>query len=241
MNTHPEGLLDHYYQELSGLLLQNTSLSPSDEDVAIINALNNPPPVPVTARDIYVRRCRLAGDGIDSGFGRFRTEDLPLLLHLVQGAPALIGHRKEGLGVARFFGGEIAPDPRTGITYIIPKFYWMRAHSRSEDLRVNIDGGLWCEASLGFLFRQATCSLCGEEIRKCPHIPGKEYPQGLCYFYYDQIIKVTEGSFVYRGAQPGTGFMLNDTPFSPLNLETLPRFRLHGVWYRGFPEKWLPL
>lgn len=228
-----------YYQQLSGMLLGARPGEPSEEDIRLINTLQNPPPVPVTARDIYVRRCRLAGDAIDSGFGRFRTEDLPKLLKMVQGAPALIGHRKEALGVARFFGGEIWQDTKSGITYIVPKFYWMKAHSAAEDIRVNIDGGIWCEASIGFIFRRATCSICHQEIRHCPHLPGKEYPEGLCFFYYDDIIRVTEGSFVYRGAQPGTGFMLSERPYPQLNYDQMPRFRWEGVWYRGIPEKWL--
>ncbi len=227
------------YRELSGVLLPEQS-KVSDEDIAAINSLNNPPPVPVTAREVYVRRCRLAGDGIDAGYGRFRTEDLSNLLRMVQGAPALIGHRREGLGVARFFGGSLLTDPKTQITYIVPKFYWMRNHSTAEDLRVNIDGGIWCEASLGFVFKRPTCSVCGEDIRRCEHTPGTMVDGSVCFFFYDDIIKVTEGSFVYRGAQPGTGFMLSDLIYTP-DFHRLPRFKWEGVWYRGIQEKLLHL
>jgi len=230
--------MDWIYRELSGALLSDR-IKVTDDDIAIINSLPNPPPVPVTSRDIYVRRCKLACDAVDAGFGRFRTIDLPHLLELVQGAPALIGHRKDTLGVARFFGGEVMRDKTSGISYVIPKFYWMRLHSASEDLRVNIDGGIYNEASLGFTFRKPTCSICGEDMRRCEHIPGREYENELCHFYYDDIVKVTEGSFVYRGAQPGTGFMLNYPGFSEQVLESMPRFKWRGVWYRGYPEKLL--
>ncbi|MBM3327399.1 MAG: hypothetical protein FJY65_10595 [Calditrichaeota bacterium] len=223
------------YRELSGVLLPEQTKA-LDEDIAGINGLPNPPPVPVTARDVYIRRCRLAGDAVDAGFGRFRSEDLPRLLQMAQGAPALIGHKREGLGVARFFGGSLQTDPRSGITYIVPKFYWMRNHSAAEDLRVNIDGGIWCEASLGFTFRKPTCSVCGEDIRRCEHTPGTRVGDAVCFFYYDDIIKVTEGSIVYRGAQPGTGFMLAGQP-PAIDLSNLPRFRWEGIWYRGLQEK----
>jgi len=96
------------------------------------------------------------------------------------------------------------------VSYIVPKFYWMRAHSRAHDLLVNIDGGITSEASLGFTFRTPACSICGRDIRACEHLPGNEYEGQICYFFYDGILRVTEGSFVYRGAQPGTGFMLAD-------------------------------
>jgi len=228
--------MDWIYRELSGALLSDR-IKITDDDVSIINSLPNPPPVPVTARDIHVRRCRLACDAVDAGFGRFRTVDLPRLLELVQGAPALIGHRKDTLGVARFFGGEVTRDNATGVSYVVPKFYWMRLHSASEDLRVNIDGGIYNEASLGFTFRRPTCAICGADIRRCEHVPGRLYDNEQCYFYYDDIIKVMEGSFVYRGAQPGTGFMLNHPDCGDPMLTTLPRFKWSGVWYRGFPEK----
>jgi len=229
--------MDWIKRELAGIVLAETGAA-QDDDLNAINNMPNPPLVPVTSRDVHVRRCRLAGDGIDAGFGRFRTEDLPKLLDMVQGAPALIGHRRDSLGVARFFGGSLWQDEEKKITYIAPKFYWLKAHSASEDLRVAIDGGIYSEASLGFIFRTPTCSVCGNDIRRCEHIPGRDYNEATCFFWYDDILRVTEGSFVYRGAQPGTGFMLSvDRPL--FNRDQMPRFRWNGVLYRGFPEKLL--
>ncbi len=225
------------HRELSGVLIP-AQTRVTDEDISQINSLPNPPLVPVTTRDVYIRRVRLAGDAVDAGYGRFRTGDLPRLLDLLQGAPALVGHRKDTLGVARFFGGEVWQDPQSKISYIVPKFYWMRSHSASEDLRINIDGGIYNEASLGFIFRQPTCSVCNEDIRRCDHIPGREYREQPCFFYYDDILRVTEGSLVYRGAQPGTGFMLSGPAATNWQL---PRFRWEGAWYRGFPEKLLTM
>jgi len=230
--------MEWIYRELSGVLLSE-KIKVSDEDIIVINSLPNPPLVPVTAREIYIRRCRLAGDAIDSGFGRFRTTDLDLLLELVQGVPALIGHRKDSLGVARFFGGSVERNQASGVSYIVPKFYWMKMHSASEDLRVNIDGGIYNEASLGFTFKKPTCSICSEDIRRCEHVPGREYESNLCFFNYDEIIKVTEGSLVYRGAQPGTGFALADPFMNRPDVDSLPRFKWQGILYRGIPEKLL--
>jgi len=228
--------MEWIYRELSGVLLQEQS-KVSDEDLSVINSLPNPPLLPVTARDVYVRRCRLAGDAVDAGFGRFRTEELPRLLQLVQGAPALVGHRKDTLGIARFFGGGVWRNPATGVSYIVPKFYWMRAHSASEDLRVSIDGGIYTEASIGFTFRLPTCSVCAQDIRRCEHVPGRIYDGQICHFFYDEVLRVTEGSLVYRGAHPGTGFTLSD-PVGAADISGgLPRFRWQSVWYRGFPEK----
>ncbi len=230
--------MEWIHRELRGTMLPAQKKIDA-ADVEQVNNLDNPPPSPVIASDIYVRRCRLAGDAIDAGFGRFRAEDLPKLLDMVQGAPALIGHRKDSIGVARFFGGDLQKDPVTGITYIVPKFYWMKLHSSAEDFRVNIDGGIYSEASIGFTFRKPTCSVCGSDMRRCEHIPGREYSSQICFFYYDDVLRVTEGSFVYRGAQPGTGFFLSEEVKLPDDFDELPRFKWDGIWYRGFPDKLL--
>ena len=68
------------------------------------------------------------------------ADDLPKLLELLHGVSLLIGHRKDMVGVARFFNGSIeqindVPNPFSGknerITYIVPKFYWMKKHSKA--------------------------------------------------------------------------------------------------------------
>lgn len=176
------------------------------EDILAISRLDNPPLVALQPGDILVRRCRLANDQVDSRFGRFRREDLPRLLELVQGAPVLIGHDRRTLGVARFFGGSV--EQRGEAAWVIPKFYWPRAHSRAEDLRVMLDSGVYNEVSIAFLYRTPTCSICGADLRNCPHWPGRTYEGELCFFWYDGIERVTEGSLVYRGASPGTGIEL---------------------------------
>ena len=145
-------------QHLSGTLLREPCKA-SAQDLDAIHALPNPPLLPLTAEEIHIRRCRLASDQTDSRFGRFRTEDLPRLLELVQGAPVLIGHDRRTLGIARFFGGEV--EKRGEASWIVPRFYWPRAHSQADDLRVMIDSGVYNEASIAFVYQKPTCSNCG--------------------------------------------------------------------------------
>jgi hypothetical protein len=239
------------HQTLSGPLARENGPA-SNDDIRAINSLSNPPPVPVSRSDVFVRRCRLAGDAVDAYHGCFRTADLPKLLAMIQGAPLLVGHDKRSLGVARFFGGEIAEHQNH--RYVAPQFYWLRGHSSSDDLRVAIDGGLYSEASISFAYKKPTCSVCGEDIRTCAHLPGSKTQDGKTVFYwYDEIAAVLEGSLVYRGAEPGTGFSLGRHPgllvpvgsgigtcFNPegseachpnsLGLPTL-RIKRHGKWY----------
>ncbi|MCC6475983.1 hypothetical protein IT157_02925 [bacterium] len=183
--------------------LQNTPQT--EQDLSEIRALPNPPLVELKDEDIHVRRCRLAGDAIDGHFGCFRTSDLERLLQLTHGAPALIGHDRQSIAVARFFGGSI--ETHNGHHYITPKFFWPKAHSQAEDFRVLLDTGLITEASIAFTFKKPACSICGCDIRDCEHEPGTMYGKQLCHYWYDGVDRVLEGSFVYRGSEPGTGIL----------------------------------
>jgi len=80
-----------------------------------------------------------------------------------------------------------------------------------------IDSGVYNEASIAFLYRTPTCSICGEDLRQCPHWPGRTYDGSLCFYWYDGVERVMEGSIVYRGAAEGTGFEL-DNPVAPDSL-----------------------
>lgn len=201
-----------------------------DDDLHQINSLKNPPLTILSNEDIYVRRCRLAGTAVDAKWGCFRVADLPILLERVQGAPALIGHNRNTLAVARFFGGTI--ETHQGYQYIVPKLYWLKGHSRAEDLRLEIDGGLVTEASIAFTFRQATCCICEKDIRLCAHSIGESYEGNLCFVYYDGIEQVLEGSLVFRGAEPYTAFLPNHVPQELLAHSQTPLVKWQGKMWR---------
>jgi len=169
-------------QSLTGTLVRQ-SCPVRGEDLEKIARLPNPPLVNLGADDIYIRHCRLANDQVDSHFGRFREVDMPRLLEIAQGAPVLIGHDRQSLGIARFFGGEI--EKRGDVTWVVPRFYWPRAHSGAEDLRVMIDSGRYSVASIAFRYTTPTCSVCGMDMRRCAHWPGRTYDGTLCYYWYD--------------------------------------------------------
>jgi len=194
-------------QNLVGDLLKKPYL-PTKSDIEQINGLTNPPLVQLKPDDIFIRSCRLASDRVDARFGCFRKEDLPRLLEMIQGAPVLIGHDRRTLGVARFFGGEVKT--REGVNWIIPKFYWPKDHSTANDLRIMLDAGVYNEASIAFVYSTPTCSICNSDIRSCSHWPGRDYDEQTCFFYYDDLQRVTEGSLVYRGAVHGTGIEMNE-------------------------------
>lgn len=209
--------------ELTGSIGNQDTDTVSESDVMYINA-NFELPVTVTANDIYVRECWLGGDAINSKMGRFRTKDLNKLLKLTNGAPLMEMHKTGGmfgdgpkeLPIGRFFSGKVKSKEidhldgsRGPASFIVPKFYWMKNNSGAEDLRVNIDGGIFNEASLGFTFAKPSCSICEEDIRMCKHVPGEKYRKEFCHYFCDKPLAVLEGSIVHRGAHPGTQFETN--------------------------------
>ncbi|NUO19808.1 hypothetical protein HUU59_10200 [bacterium] len=228
------------------MILQTRSLpisllaspEPSGE-LDLINRLPNPPLRPLSADEIHVRRCRLAGDAVDSHFGCFRTGDLEHILQLTHGAPALIGHNRLSIAVARFFGGNI--EPHLNNKYVVPNFYWPKAHSGAEDFRVLLDSGIITEASIAFTFQKPSCSICGHDIRECEHEPGVYYHTKLCHYWYDGVERVLEGSFVYRGSEPGTGILAEMKNVRSELKNRRMKLRLGGKVYEVMPAASVPL
>lgn len=179
-----------------------------------INKLNNPPPTMLNAGDVLIRKCRLAGSLLDSYKGKFRESFLPELLQMVNGIPLLVGHQKNSAPIGRFFGGSIIKenihlsDRLEQASFIEPFFYWPEGISYSRDLRILIDAGIYNEASLSFVYNRPSCSFCGKDIRGCPHAKNLWSDDPEYFFYYDDVKTVLEGSIVFRGAEPGTGFGL---------------------------------
>jgi hypothetical protein len=185
----------------------------SDELIFLINSRIKPPK-PVTKEDVYIRTMFLVSDEINSYGGRFPMEELPKIAELVIDSPVIVGHTKERLPIARNFKAELVqrdvenPTGDRGKNWVKVWFYWLKNSKDALSLKENIDHGIYKECSLGFVFEFPECSICGEDMRRCQHIPFKTYetPDGEKegFFNYRNITKVLETSLVYRGAVPNT-------------------------------------
>jgi hypothetical protein len=171
----------------------------------LIDSINNNihPPQPVVADDIYIRAMYIVSDQVNSYGGKFPADEHPCLMELLIDAPVLVGHRKDSLPIARNFHAE--PAVRDGVNWIKVYFYWLKSAVDAEDLRCNIDGGIYKECSISFIFSFPECSICGEDMRHCRHRPFERYniesgEKETAYFNYRQIEKVLETSLVYRGS-----------------------------------------
>ncbi|MBU1317580.1 MAG: hypothetical protein KKG33_05470 [candidate division Zixibacteria bacterium] len=178
----------------------------SREFVEIINQTMSPVR-PLDPDEVCVRTMLVTSDAVNSQGGRFPTSELPRLCEMIPGTPVMIGHDKSKLPIARCFRSELVE--HDGKAWVKAWFYWIKTTSGSEDLRRNIDGGIYTECSLGFSFGLPECSVCSGDIRKCSHIAGREYRGQSgnsvnCHFRYRNVSRVNEISLVYRGAVPGT-------------------------------------
>lgn len=174
--------------------------------IELLNA-NIRPPTPVTDAEVYVRSMYVVSDQVNSFGGRFPVEEFERLTQLLIDSPVLVGHRKDKLPIARSF--HAVQTEREGRPWVRSYFFWMRGAEGADTLRDNIDGGIYKECSIGFTFLLPQCSVCGQDIRCCEHLPLHEYPgadgnPATCHFDYRQIDKVLETSLVYRGATPNT-------------------------------------
>ncbi len=204
-------------EELLGKIearLQEKKEEVSDELIFLINSQIKPPK-PVTKEDVYVRTMFLASDEVNSYGGRFPTEELPRIAELVIDSPVIVGHTKEKLPIARNFKAELVERDGTrpegssrGKNWVKVWFYWLKNSKDALSLKENIDHGIYKECSLGFLFEFPECSICGEDMRRCQHVPFKTYQtedgEKEAFFNYRNVSKVLETSLVYRGAVPNT-------------------------------------
>jgi hypothetical protein len=176
--------------------------------VELINRNVNPP-TPLVADDVYIRAMYVVSDEVNSFGGRFPIEEHDRLVELLVDSSVMVGHRKDKLPIARNFHAVTVE--REGRQWVKSYFYWLKSAEGADNLRENIDGGIYKECSIGFTFLFPECSICSRDIRTCEHEPLAEYEvngeQVSCYFNYRRIERVLETSLVYRGA-------VNDTSVS---------------------------
>ncbi|MEA3296571.1 MAG: hypothetical protein U9R56_01760 [candidate division Zixibacteria bacterium] len=173
--------------------------------IDLINQNINPP-APIAKADVYIRAMYVISDEVNSFGGCFPAEEHERLAKLLIDSPVMVGHRKDKLPIARNFHAIVVD--RGGRSWVKCYFYWLKSARRADDLRENIDGGIYKECSIGFTFAFPECSVCGKDIRSCAHEPFSKYNlsgrEVVCHFNYRRIERVLETSLVYRGALADT-------------------------------------
>lgn len=194
---------------------------PANADLVSLINDNVNPPGPVSRDDVYIRALYIVSDEINSYGGRFPADEHQRLAELLVDSPVMVGHRKDRLPIGRNFHATVVT--RGNRSWVKSYFYWLKSAHGAENLKYNIDGGIYKECSLAFTYCLPECSICGRDIRVCPHEPTSPRSDNApCHFNYRQIERVLETSLVYRGAVPNTRIvkeLSDDRPVSPKSNE----------------------
>lgn len=197
------------------------SLVPTEEDLALINgrfALK-----PLTADQVYVRRLAVCNDLYDRTGERFPGYYLERFAETLPGKPLLAHHDKGQYPLGRFFRAEVVTEPyearetrpgenggepgRPPVTWLYCWAYLVKTPA-NEEIRTQIDAGVYSHVSIGFRWADLACDLCGRSYfaGECPHVIDREYDGRRCTATYagdPGRVEAIEASLVYLGAQYG--------------------------------------
>lgn len=139
---------------------------------------------------------------------QFTRNALEEICERIVGLSVLTGHDRSSLPLARFYkaavvqqGGCESGEP---VFFVRAWFYWLRDTTGAKDLLLNIDGGIYREASLAWRFDSWRCSVCQAPNGSCGHRVGSLYNGTRCFRLIDRITEVLEGSLVYKSADRNT-------------------------------------
>lgn len=162
---------------------------------------------PLGQEEFAVFRLDLCHNQVDRHFSRFPMEELEKINTLVPGRPLMERHDLRGsLPRGTFFRSALHHDADR--TSVRPDVYVLRT-GENKDFILNIEGGVYRETSIGFAFGSPECSICGKDLRRCDHVPGRTYGEDQCHYVMRRVLEVIEGSIVPSGSQ-GTGFVAQE-------------------------------
>jgi hypothetical protein len=194
-------------EKITEILIGNLSLGSIDDRMGfLVGKINEviKPPREATSDNVNIRAMYVVNDLVNSHGGRFRREDMARLCELISDTPVLIGHNRSDTPLARTFYAEL--EQRGEALWLKSYFYWPKTKvGETDDLLLKIDSGVLKECSISFTYTFPECSICAEDIRKCPHETAfnsgnKDQP----HFIYNGITHVLETSLVYKGSVRGT-------------------------------------
>ena len=173
-------------ETLSGAI---TIDKPDERKAFLIDRINEiiKPPRRATSDNVNIRAMYLLNDQVNSHGGRFERQELSTLCELILDTPVMIGHNRVEAPLARTFHAEL--EEKGDILWLKSYFYWpSRGDGAPDETLEKIDSGILKECSISFVYTFPECSVCGEDMRKCPHnidlAPDQNVRQ---YFYYREI------------------------------------------------------
>ncbi|UCC79012.1 MAG: hypothetical protein JSW64_12140 [Candidatus Zixiibacteriota bacterium] len=179
---------------------------PGERKSFLINRINEviKPPRLATENNVNIRAMYLLNDLVNSHGGRFERDELSALCELILDTPVMIGHNRAEAPMARTFHAEL--EEKGDVIWLKSYFYWpSREEGAADEILDKIDSGILKECSISFVYTFPQCSVCSEDMRKCPHdISLSSDENARQYFFYRGIKEVLETSLVYKGSVKGT-------------------------------------
>lgn len=178
----------------------------------------------LSAEQVLVRPVRLYGNKLTSYYTRSPDGDLQLLADQINqgGGPVLSAHVTDNTPLGSFYAAAVtqgdrvaAPPPGEPQQELwLDTWFYVLNDAEGQRLVGLIDGGVINEASIGFFYDKAICSITGGDYYDSPYWRGRVYTitdpetgvetQKLCFIWTTGNVVFGEGSLVYRGAYPGT-------------------------------------
>ena len=196
----------------------------------------------LTAEQLVVRPIRLFGNKLTGYFTRVPDGDLKILADQINasGGPMLSAHLTNTTPIGSFYSAQVVegdftatPDlgePQQAL-WLDTWVYWLNDDEGQRLARL-IDSGVINEASIGYWYDQALCSITGASYWNSPYYAGNEYDvvdpetgnavRKLCFIWTTGNIEFVEGSLVYRGAYPGTKVGGSGTPLAVAAVAAAP-------------------
>ncbi|UCE65305.1 MAG: hypothetical protein JSU85_10565 [Candidatus Zixiibacteriota bacterium] len=179
---------------------------PNERKAFLIERINDviKPPRHATEDNVNIRAMYLLNDLVNTHGGRFERDELSALCELILDTPVMIGHNRAEAPMARTFHADL--EEKGDILWLKSYFYWpSRGEGAADETLEKIDSGILKECSISFVYTFPQCSVCGEDMRKCPHdITLSSDENDKQYFYYKGVKEVLETSLVYKGSVKGT-------------------------------------
>jgi len=166
---------------------------------------------------IFAFKVVLCNNEVDRDFEAFTTEALKGLAAMFIGKTGIKDHSmRSDNQMARIYKTEVVVDEAKTTSYGEPfaeltACAYMVRMSSNENLITEIEMGIKKEVSVSCALTEATCSICGNDLRKsrCEHKLGADYNGAICFAKLNKPVDAYEWSFVAVPAQVGAGTTKN--------------------------------
>ncbi len=165
--------------------------------------------------DLISRPILLFGNQLTAYFTRVRDEDLYAMAEQIndKGGSLLSGHVTDEIPLGRVYKADVISGSAPGELLLTTWAYWLN-DTDGQNLAAKIDAGIAGQASIGYFYDRAICSITGLDYWDSPYIAGQEYEitdaetgrvtRQLCFIWTVENVEFSEASIVYEGAYPNT-------------------------------------